>query len=169
MIYGGYFVPPQNFGFVEENLSRSAQPNVLNFPFMEKLKLKTIIFMSSEEPYEELRVFADTHDINIIHLGQFESGNNPGNPISEDTVLKSLEIILNTKHYPLHIMCTFGRHRTGTVVGCLRKLQRWNLTSIFEEYRRYTASKVRPLILQFIEFFDTDLVSYAVEGRPQWL
>ena len=30
----------------------------------------------------------------------------------------------------------------GTVVGCLRKLQRWNLTSIFEEYRRYAGSKV---------------------------
>jgi len=40
------------------------------------------------------------------------------------------------------IMCNLGRHRTGTVIGCLRKLQRWNLTSIFEEYRRYAGSKV---------------------------
>jgi hypothetical protein len=31
----------------------------------------------------------------------------------------------------------------GTVIGCLRKLQGWNLTAIFEEYRRYAGSKVR--------------------------
>ncbi|CAN0177575.1 unnamed protein product, partial [Ectocarpus sp. 8 AP-2014] len=46
----------------------------------------------------------------------------------------------------------------GTVVACLRKLQRWNLTSIFEEYRRFTKHKVRVQNEQFIELFDTDLV-----------
>ena len=38
-----------------------------------------------------------------------------------------------------------GRHRSGTVVGCYRKLQRWALSSIFEEYRRYAGMKVRVL------------------------
>lgn len=38
---------------------------------------------------------------------------------------------------------TFTLCISGTVIGCLRKLQRWNLTSIFEEYRRYAGSKVR--------------------------
>ena len=33
----------------------------------------------------------------------------------------------------------------GTVMGCLRKLQRWSLTAIFEEYRRYAGTKVRLL------------------------
>jgi tyrosine-protein phosphatase OCA1 len=47
---------------------------------------------------------------------------------------------------------------SGTVVACLRKLQRWNLTSIFEEYRRFTKHKVRVQNEQFIELFDTDLV-----------
>jgi len=31
---------------------------------------------------------------------------------------------------------------SGSVVACLRKLQQWNLTSIFEEYRRYAGTKV---------------------------
>ena len=38
-----------------------------------------------------------------------------------------------------------GRHRSGTVVGCYRKLQRWALSSILEEYRRYAGMKVRVL------------------------
>lgn len=53
-------------------------------------------------------------------------------------------------------------------MGCLRKLQRWNLTSIFEEYRRYAGSKVRLQNEQFIEFFDTDLVSMP-QKRPPWV
>jgi hypothetical protein len=38
-------------------------------------------------------------------------------------------------------MCTLGRHRTGTLIGCLRKLQRWALSSILEEYRRHAGAK----------------------------
>lgn len=44
-------------------------------------------------------------------------------------------------------------------MGCLRKLQRWNLASIFSEYRRFAGFKVRAMNEQFIELFDTDLVT----------
>lgn len=83
-------------------------------------------------------------------------------------VLNALDCILNVDNYPLHVMCNLGRHRTGTVIGCLRKLQRWNLTSIFEEYRRFAGSKVRLLNEQFIELFDTDLVRIP-PNYPSWL
>jgi len=56
----------------------------------------------------------------------------------------------------------------GVIVGCLRKLQRWNLTAIFEEYRRYAGSKVRLLNEQFIELFDTDQVHIPAQ-HPPWL
>jgi tyrosine-protein phosphatase OCA1 len=72
-------------------------------------------------------------------------------------------------HYPLCLMDSVGRNRVGIVVGCLRKLQRWNLTSIFEEYRRYAGSKVRVLSEQFIELFDTDLVTFSNARVPAWL
>jgi tyrosine-protein phosphatase OCA1 len=32
-----------NFGLLEKDLYRSGQPNELNFPFLEKLGLKTIV------------------------------------------------------------------------------------------------------------------------------
>jgi protein tyrosine/serine phosphatase len=48
------YIPPINFGAVEENIYRSGQPNELNFPFLEKLGLKTIIFLAAEEPNEKL-------------------------------------------------------------------------------------------------------------------
>jgi tyrosine-protein phosphatase OCA1 len=70
---------------------------------------------------------------------------NQWDPISEEVVLESLELMTNVENYPLLVCCNQGRHRTGTVVGCLRKLQKWNFTSIFEEYRRYAGPKVKLL------------------------
>ncbi len=89
--------------------------------------------------------------------------------MSEETVLKALDILLEHSNYPICVLCGQGSHRTGTVVGCLRKLQRWNLTSIFEEYRRYAGAKVRLLNEQFIELFDTDLVQKQYSTQLPWL
>lgn len=136
-------------------------------------------------------------------------------------VIEAVSIILDKKYYPLYVCCNLGRHRTGTatnetesfflcslcyssplmylgtVIGCLRKIQRWNLTSILglrcafvppeltnaclvlyelfssrcaEEYRRYAGQKVGLTNEQFIELFDTDLVTRANdESTPDWI
>ncbi|XP_027086883.2 inositol diphosphatase DSP1-like isoform X2 [Coffea arabica] len=47
-----------------------------------------------------------------------------------------------------------SKHRTGCLVGCLRKLQRWCLTSIFDEYQRFAADKARVSDQRFIELFE---------------
>ncbi|KAJ2737908.1 tyrosine-protein phosphatase required for protection against superoxide stress (By similarity) [Coemansia sp. BCRC 34301] len=111
--------------------------------------------------------FVDDQEIELHHLGVLESGN-ASDPITEDMILEAFNLILDKKNHPMAIMCNIGRHRTGTVVGCLRKLQRWNLASIFEEYRRFAGPKVRILNEQFIELFDTDLVRIPVDP-PEWL
>eukprot|EP01112_Ceratiomyxa_fruticulosa_P005641 TRINITY_DN1638_c0_g1_i2.p1 TRINITY_DN1638_c0_g1~~TRINITY_DN1638_c0_g1_i2.p1 ORF type:complete len:171 (-),score=28.78 TRINITY_DN1638_c0_g1_i2:85-597(-) len=170
MIKVAQFIPPMNFGMVADDLYRSGQPNELNFPFLEKLNLKRIIFLG-DEPSPQLLNFIDDQSIELSHLGMenyVPSSASGWNPISEDVVIEALRLILNPSHYPLAIIDNLGRHRTGTVIGCLRKLQRWNLTSIFEEYRRYAGSKVSLLNEQFIELFDTDLVSIP-ENPPYWL
>lgn len=130
--------------------------------------------------------FIDDQEIQLHHLGVVSSVN-AWDPITEEAVLQALELILNPSNYPMMIMCNLGRHRTGislvsikgcdtdahiclnvgTIVGCMRKLQRWNLTSIFEEYRRYAGPKVRLLNEQFIELFDTDLVAIPA-NKPKW-
>jgi tyrosine-protein phosphatase SIW14 len=48
----------------------------------------------------------------------------------------------------------YVQHRTGCLVGCLRKLQRWCLSSIFDEYQRFAAAKARVSDQRFMELFD---------------
>jgi Tyrosine phosphatase family len=56
------------------------------------------------------------------------------------------------------------QHRTGTLVGCFRKLRYWCLTSIFEEYHRHAAGKSRMTDQRFIETFDVSTVRDCVLG-----
>jgi len=160
------YIPPQNFGYVEEHLFRSGQPNELNFPFLEKLALRTVVWLAPEDPNPLFLDFLDDKRITLHHLG-VTSSNNAWDPITEEIVLAAFDILLSTENHPVMVMCNLGRHRTGTVIGCLRKLQRWNLSSVFEEYRRHAGQKVR-VIEQFIELFDVDLVR-TPPHPPKWL
>ena len=51
------------------------------------------------------------------------------------------------------------QHRTGCLVGCLRKWQNWCLASIFDEYQRFAADKARVTDQRFIELFDISRIN----------
>ena len=69
-------------------------------------------------------------------------------------VVQLLHILLNPDHHPILVHCTKGQHRTGCLIGCLRKIQNWSLSSIFQEYTHFTTPRYsRVLDHQFIELF----------------
>lgn len=170
VVVGGSLIPPTNFGIVEEDLYRSGMPNELNFPFLEKLQLKTIIYLASDDVSDKLADFIDDQGIEVIPLAPDEEESPaPWKPMSEEVVLSAMELLLDTTMYPIYVMCSQGRHRTGTIIGCLRKFQRWALSSIFEEYHRHADGRGRLANEQFIELFDTDLVNVPSSHTPSWL
>jgi len=58
-------------------------------------------------------------------------------------LMMTLLAILNPANRPLLIHCNKGKHRTGSLVGCLRKIRGWSLSSIFSEYLIYALPKAR--------------------------
>ncbi|MBW0530959.1 hypothetical protein O181_070674 [Austropuccinia psidii MF-1] len=147
-------VPPPNFGFVEGSLFRSGEPAELSFDFLKRLNLKTLIWLAPKPPAIRFQQFLNQnhlqfHDLGIQHAASLDA-------LTEESVTLALQLILNPNIYPLMIMCGGGSHRTGTVIGCFRKLQGWNLASIFEEYRRYAGAQHHIMNEQFIEFYDTN-------------
>lgn len=46
-------------------------------------------------------------------------------------------------------------------MACLRKLQRWNLTSIFEEYRRFTKHKVKYTYVFVKQIYGVDMIPFT--------
>ncbi|KAK9378807.1 uncharacterized protein V2V93DRAFT_375104 [Kockiozyma suomiensis] len=93
---------------------------------------------------------------------------NPWDQLPEKSIVRALEIIANKDNYPLLVCGGMGRHRTGTVIGCLRRVQRWNLASVSEEYRRFAGSRKRVLIELHIEAFDTNSVRIDPDIAPSF-
>ena len=122
--------------------------------------------------------FLEDNGIDLIRVGEDADagmgglGGNVGSkswqPIPEDVVLRVLSEVVDGANYPVMVTDTFGKHRTGLLIACLRKLQRWSLASIFEEYRRFAGSKRRLPNEQFIELFDIDLV-HVPSQAPSFL
>lgn len=166
-------VPPLNFCPVERYLYRSGQPSPVNFPFLLNLNLRTIIWLANEEPQDSLLEFCDAHGIRLQFAAINPDGGEDDNPwdgLTEHSIINALKTIVDQDNYPLLVCCGMGRHRTGTVIGCLRRIMGWNLASVSEEYRRFTGSRGgRILVELLIEAFDTNLVKIDRKRAPSWL
>lgn len=74
--------------------------------------------------------------------------------IEAATMLQALGVVLDRSNYPLLIHCNKGKHRTGCVVACFRKVLGESMESIIHEYHTYAGHKARELDQQFIRSFD---------------
>ncbi|CAA6661390.1 unnamed protein product [Spirodela intermedia] len=139
---------------VDCGVYRSGFPDTANFGFLETLKLRSVLYLCPE-PYPEANLqFLLSNGIKLFQFG-LESCKEPFVNIPEDKIREALKIVLDARNHPILIHCKRGKHRTGCVVGCLRKLQKWCLSSIFDEYQRFAAAKARVSDQRFMELFDT--------------
>ncbi|KAI9292277.1 hypothetical protein K502DRAFT_295589 [Neoconidiobolus thromboides FSU 785] len=162
--YQEYLIPSENFQLVTPHIYRSGFPRKKNFEFIKRLKLRSILTLILEDYPEQNCKFLDEQNITLYQFGV--AGNKePFVDIPEDMIRGALKVFLDRRNHPILIHCNKGKHRTGCLVGCLRKLQGWSLTSIFDEYRRFALPKARALDQQFIELFDTDKVWPLIDQR----
>lgn len=162
------FYPPENFSNVIGNIYRSSYPRTENIAFFTKhLKLKSILVMLPDDYPQDLLQQYEENNITLFTC-PIQGNKEPFINIQDETINKALKTILNPENQPILIHCNKGKHRTGTIVGCIRKLQNWSLTMIFDEYRRFAFPKARGLDQQCIEMFQPkEIGEYATERN--WL
>lgn len=78
--------------------------------------------------------------------------------VPDEKLYAAIRVVIDSRNLPILVHCNRGKHRTGCVVGCIRKLQNWSLTSIFDEYRRFASPKARALDQQLIELYNLETV-----------
>ncbi|KNE69144.1 hypothetical protein AMAG_14000 [Allomyces macrogynus ATCC 38327] len=162
-------IPTENINLVAKGVYRSAFPKKKNFAFLKKLGLKSILTLILEDYPEQNVRFLEENGITLFQFGV--AGNKePFVDIPEDKIVAALACLLDKRNHPILIHCNKGKHRTGCLVGCLRKVQHWSHTSIFDEYRRFSHPKARSMDQQFIELFDVAKVWEVVDRRclPDW-
>lgn len=145
--------PPDNFAPVVNEIYRSSFPQPANFEFLKKLKLRLILCLIPEDYPQPQIDFLARENIELFQLGML-GNKEPFVKISSDLITQAAKIVLNPANQPILIHCNRGKHRTGCLVGVIRRLQRWSLTIILDEYRKFASPKERPMDQQFIELYD---------------
>ncbi|RLN38259.1 hypothetical protein BBJ28_00019772 [Nothophytophthora sp. Chile5] len=186
--YEKTLIPPLNFSMVASGVYRSGFPNRKNHAFLQELGLKSVLCVSAASFLAELPL-AD--DLDAISQEPFIS-------INPDSMADALRHLLDVRNHPILVHCTKGtvrqqpptrgfsgmdrrahcvvrylsvgarQHRTGCVIGCMRKMENWSLTSIIDEYCRFAGPRMRLLDQQFIEFF-TPTIQYDERQKPKWI
>ncbi|XP_041008538.1 tyrosine-protein phosphatase DSP1-like isoform X2 [Juglans microcarpa x Juglans regia] len=153
------FIPPVNFAMVDNGIFRSGFPDSANFSFLQTLGLRSIIYLCPE-PYPEANMeFLKSNGIKLFQFG-IEGYKEPFVNIPDDMIREALKVVLDVRNHPVLIHCKRGKHRTGCLVGCLRKFQSWCLTSVFDEYQRFAAAKARVSDQRFMELFDVSSLKH---------
>ncbi|KAJ2508221.1 tyrosine-protein phosphatase siw14 [Coemansia sp. RSA 2049] len=161
--------PPENFSMVCPYIYRSGMPKKRSFPFLKRLRLRSVLTLILEEYPAQNQRFLEASGVRLFQFGV--AGNKePFADIPEHVMCEALLVLLDSRNHPVLIHCNKGKHRTGCLVGCLRKLQEWTSTSVFDEYRRFSAPKSRSMDQLFIELFDVRPVLARIDGShlPRW-
>ncbi|KAL7623655.1 tyrosine-protein phosphatase siw14 [Parahypoxylon ruwenzoriense] len=161
--------PPVNFATVLPGLYRSGYPQASDYPFMQTLNLKTIVTLVGKDLPDSFQQFINR---NHIKHEVFDMAGTKKAEIPVKTMQSIIAVVSNRKNYPLLIHCNHGKHRTGCVVGVLRKTSEWDLASIIREYTRFAEPKARETDVKYITDFKLSDLPSAVprQGRaPQML
>ena len=142
--------PPDNFAMVWRGIYRSSFPTKKNFRFLQQLGLRSVVYLCPEDYPESHTTFLADQGAQLLQFG-LEGNKEPFDEIPEEAIRAALRAVLDRRNHPLLIHCNQGKHRTGCLVGCLRKVHRWSLVAIFDEYRLFAGRKARIVDQQFIE------------------
>ncbi|KAF8660867.1 hypothetical protein HU200_057457 [Digitaria exilis] len=149
---------------VDDGIFRSGFPETANFRFLRSLNLRSIVYLCPE-PYPETNTeFLEKNGIKLHQFG-IEGRKEPFVNIPDDKIREALKVVLDPRNQPLLIHCKRGKHRTGCLVGCLRKLQKWCLSSVFDEYLRFAAAKARITDQRFMELFDVSSLNHLTPSH----
>ncbi|KAL2113133.1 hypothetical protein VUR80DRAFT_5212 [Thermomyces stellatus] len=154
-----------NFGVIIPGVYRSAWPTADGYEFMRGLRLKTIItLVVKEEPDTEYAAFIKENSIRQL---VFDIDGTKKASIPAETMREVLRAVLDKTNHPVLVHCNRGRHRTGCIVGVLRKLYGWDLATVLSEYHSFANPKPRDTDIKYLTTVEpAKLFANAQEDAP---
>lgn len=121
-----------NFGQINESYFRGAQPNRDGFKRLGTLGIKTVIDLQERaQPGEPEWV----QEAGMKYFNIPLSGSRPAN---QEQTARFLELVSDSKNWPVYVHCAAGRHRTGEMTGIYRIAHDgWTADRAYQEMQKY--------------------------------
>ncbi|KAA8498565.1 putative tyrosine-protein phosphatase [Porphyridium purpureum] len=167
-------VPPFRFAAVEENVYRGAYPSLRNMRFLRRLKLSCILCLAPPGPGSgpggaasgDLAEFCEAEGIRLVYFEVNKYDDSV--TMSQSIAAKIVSQMIRPENLPLYVHCRDGGNNTGLIVMCLRRLQNWSLSVIFDEFCRFIKTgEISREECQFVESFRAEIEIPRV--IPAWL
>ncbi|AET40865.1 Oca4p Ecym_7007 [Eremothecium cymbalariae DBVPG len=181
-------VPPANFGIAEEGIYRCSRIETINLSFLEVLTLKSIVFVGGQEPSKFFREFFERCNVQLFVIKRVQTSSTlapPRNSVTKEQPVEEsdfssgcqsvsqyklsdsddLMIIKSTSLQKIFrlIMDTTNHNtllvdKTSVVIGLLRRILKWNISSIISEYRLYTGKNSNYFAETFLEVINVNII-----------
>jgi hypothetical protein len=145
-MHAGMLTPPYHFSIVAcpltssapgEILYRGAIPAERNVVFLNRLRLRTLVYLRKKElkPHEPLVLWAAKRGVELRWV-KADAMTEEKLGMGKNEMGEVIKTILDRTAYPLYIADIDGISHTTLVMACLRKMQGWHIDSIIGEMCR---------------------------------
>lgn len=153
----------KNFGQINENYFRGAQPQGQDYSDLKALGVKTIINLIKDEKSDE-GATVQGMGMNYVHIPM-----TTGTPPTPQQIKQFLSLVEDPAHQPVFVHCVGGKHRTGVMTAIYRMTEDgWNSDQAFKEMKQYKfgADFMHPEFKSFVYNFQPDHTRTATNAVP---
>jgi tyrosine-protein phosphatase SIW14 len=122
-----------NFGRINANYYRGAQPAGRDYEALAALGIRTVVDLTSDDTDA-----AEPASARRAGLAYFQLRMTTHEPPSSTTIDQFLKIVNDPANQPVYVHCVGGRHRTGVMTAVYRMTQEgWSADQAFQEMKRF--------------------------------
>jgi protein tyrosine/serine phosphatase len=158
------YVRIKNFGQINENYFRGAQPEVRDYADLAALGVRTVIDLTRDGRSDE-RWHVERAGMKFFRIPMTTS-DRP----SEAAVNQFLKLVNDPDNFPVYVHCQGGRHRTGVMTAVYRMTQDgWNADRAYQEMKRYRFEGFpgHPTLKKFVYDYHSRLQRSRVAGQRE--
>jgi protein tyrosine/serine phosphatase len=122
-----------NFGRVNPNYYRGAQPKGQDYADLAALGVKTLIDLTSDDATADEKTMVERAGMTHVRIPMTTHA-----VPSPAIIAKFLELATDRANQPVYVHCVGGRHRTGVMTAIYRMTQdHWKPDRAFKEMKQY--------------------------------
>jgi tyrosine-protein phosphatase SIW14 len=122
----------QNFGQINDNYYRGAQPDSRDYADLANLGVRTVIDLTRDGRSDE-KFFVERAGMSFYRIPLTTSDAPSG-----AAVIQFLKLVNDPANQPVYVHCQGGRHRTGVMTAVYRMTQDgWTADRAYSEMRQY--------------------------------
>ena len=156
-----------NFGRVDQNYYRGAQPKGRDYADLSGLGVKTLVNLTSDDADASEEAMAKSAGLAYVQIPM--TTRVAPTPVE---VAMFLKVVNDPKNQPVYVHCVGGRHRTGVMTAIYRMtIDKWTSDQAFNEMKQYKfgSAFLHPEFKAFVFDYPAMLASAAasaITGTP---